>query len=51
MNYLAITKMASGCGITDYILSEPLREYCDLGIVLAGILLILIFLFYKKSLV
>jgi hypothetical protein len=50
---LAITsaKAAVGCGITDYLMTGEMRDFCDMWIVCGGIFLILLLILIKKNLV
>ena len=43
-----LIKFASGCGVTDYIVKENARDFCDLFFALGGIVLILALVYLKK---
>jgi len=47
MTEISIYKMASGCGITDYIFCETTRDVCDIFFSALGILLIIGLIYIK----
>lgn len=50
MGKLGLYKLATGCGITDYILCENMRDICDILFAFIGIVMIIALVFAKKRL-
>ena len=50
MGEILIYNVASGCGVTDFLLNEGARDFCDSWISCAGILLIIALIVMTKNL-